>query len=353
MAGGLIVQGIRTFKQYGLRVFILRIYNYTLFKIKRIISGKDIENIQRFQSLKNKYKGKRIFIVGNGPSLNFMPLYLLKDEYTFCFNRFSLMSERINWFPTFYAVTDDLVLKDQAKELNEHIIPKVKNAFFPDLHPSNLSVKKIIHNADNVLWLHVDKPDFSDCMPNCGINKTVVNAAIQIAAYMGFTEIYLIGVDMTFGEQKVKKKNSRNWMSEGEDVNHFDPRYFGKGRSYHNPGVEEMLEKFAACKHFFDKRGVSIYNAGYGGKLEIFPRVCFEDILNISDSKREKMFMQAIQNVRPEVNLSDIKELYEVTENVDCDFKIPTDRGVEFLKRYIFTHIPFGPYWGFYYFLKR
>ena len=353
MEGGLIAQGIKTFKQYGLKVFMLRIYNYALFKIKRLVGGKDLENIQRFQNLKNKYKGKRIFIIGNGPSLNFMPLYLLKDEYTFCFNRFALMEERINWFPTFYAVTDDLVLKDQAKELNEHIIPKVRNAFFPDLHPSNLSVKKIIRNADNVLWLHVDKPEFSDNMPNCGINKTVVNAAIQIAAYMGFENIYLIGVDMTFGEQKVKKENSRNWVADGEDTNHFDPRYFGKGRSYHNPCVDEMLEKFAMCKRFFDERGVRIYNAGFGGKLEVFPRVKFENILDIPSPKQEEMFIDVIRAIKPDANLYDFVELHEERVGLNYDFKVTMDKGVELIKQCIFTHIPLGPYKGYYYFLKR
>ena len=115
---GLLNQGVKTFRQYGLKVFFTRVLNYAIFKIKRAVAKKDKENIVKFLELKGKYQGKRIFIIGNGPSLNEMPLYLLKDEYKMCFNRFALMEERVNWFPDFYAVTDDLVLKDQAKELN-------------------------------------------------------------------------------------------------------------------------------------------------------------------------------------------------------------------------------------------
>ncbi|MEQ3237768.1 6-hydroxymethylpterin diphosphokinase MptE-like protein [Bacteroides cellulosilyticus] len=347
----LISQGIKTIKQYGLKVFFFRLYNYSIFKAKRFTYPKDVRNLEKYRTLKGKYAGKRIFIVGNGPSLNRLPLYLLKNEYTMCFNRFVLMEERINWFPHFYTVTDDLVLKDQAEELNEYIIPKVDYAFFPDIHPSNLSVKKLIKQKDNVLWLYVDKPNFSDNLPQCGINKTVVNAGIQIAAYLGFEEIYLIGVDMTFGDQQIKKMSSRNWQATGDDPNHFDPRYFGSGRSYHNPGVDEMLQRFAICREFFTERGVRIYNAGDGGKLEIFPRVKFDEILNISLEQQQKTFWNAIKSIDETIQWTDFMEYDE--NNTDCSFKIDVEKGIPLIRKLIISHIPFGPYRGTYFFLKR
>lgn len=347
---GYFNQIYKTFKQYGLRVLIQRMLNYMQFKWKRMISSKDFDNEKRFQEIKDRFKGKRVFIIGNGPSLNHMPLYLLKDEYTMCFNRFPLMYERLNWNPNFYAVTDDLLLRDMGEEIN-HTTENVNYSFFPDLHPSNLNVKDIIKQRDNVLWLRVDKPVFSDHMPDCGINKTVVNAGIQIAAWMGFSEIFLLGVDMTFSDHKIKKGNSRNWQSQGDDPNHFDPRYFNTGRKYHNPMVGEMLEKFEECKKFFDKRGVKIYNAGHGGKLETFPRVNFEEILNKTDEEQEQLFMQAIHQIAPNISLSDF-DPYD-PEKTDRNFCLPTEEGVKLIKDYILTHIPFGPYKGHYYFLKR
>jgi len=352
---GLVSQGFKTVSQYGVRVFAMRVCNYTMFKLKRVLLKNDAdekENIAKFNTLHNKFKGKRIFVIGNGPSLNKLPLYLLKNEYTMCFNRFSLMEERLNWMPNFYAVTDDLVIKDMADSLNNEVIPKVDYAFFPDLHPSNVNVKKHIHNKHNVLWLHVDKPDFSDHLPNCGINKTVVNAGIQIAAWMGFSEIYLLGVDMTFADQNVKKSNSRNWEAKGDDPNHFDPRYFGKGRKYHNPGVAEMMEKFEKCKEFFDSRGVKIYNAGYGGKLEVFPRVKFEVLPGKSEQEQNELFLDAMHQINQTIQLGDYKP-YQPDDANENNFFIPTDEGVKLIKEKIYSHIPFGPYHGNYYFLRR
>ena len=347
---GLINQVYKTFTQYGFKVLMLRSWNYGLFKAKRLTAPKDEENDRRFAGVKGKYSGKRLFILGNGPSLNLMPLYLLKDEYTMCFNRFPLMCERVNWMPNFYAVTDDLLLRDMGEEINK-TTEEVDYSFFPDLHPSNLNVKKVIKQRDNVLWLHVDKPEFSDHLPACGINKTVVNAGIQIAAWMGFSEIYLLGVDMTFGDQKIKKGNSRNWQSQGDDPNHFDPRYFNSGRKFHNPMVGEMLEKFEQCRDFFEPRGVKIYNAGYGGKLEVFPRVVFDDILGFSENEQENILLEAIHQHNSEIKLSDFN--YYDEKNEDSNFVISADEGVNLIKKLIFSHIPFGPYNGNYYFIKR
>lgn len=346
----LVERAFSVYKKTGPKELIRRIVLYSIFKCKRIYYGYDQENIRRFRALKDKYKGKRIFILGNGPSLNQMPLYLLKDEYKMCFNRFFLMVERLNWKPDFFATTDSSVIKDIADELNNIAIPQVKYAFFPDLHPTNTNYKKYVKQRDNVYWLYVDKPGFSDNLPFCGINQTVVNAGIQVAAYLGFSEIYVIGVDMTFLDMKVKKINSYEWVSDQDDKNHFDPRYFSKGRVYHNPALT-MPESFDACRDFYADKNVRIYNAGYGGKLESFPRVDFEEVLNIPDNRKEELFMDAIHSAKPGISLNDLP----MSENgsKEHDFIVDAAKGPDMVKDFILSHIPFGPYNGYYYFVKR
>ncbi len=347
---GLIDRAISVYKKTGSKELMRRVFLYFIFRCKRLYYGYDKENIRRFHELKGKYKGKRIFIIGNGPSLNQMPLYLLKDEYKMCFNRFFLMVERLNWKPDFFATTDSSIVKDIAEELNEIAIPQVKYAFFPDLHPTNTNYKKYIKERDNVFWLYVDKPGFSDNLPFCGINQTVVNAGIQVAAYLGFSDIYVIGVDMTFLDMKVKKINSYEWVSDQDDRNHFDPRYFSKGRVYHNPNLT-MPESFDACRDFYADKDVNIYNAGYGGKLESFPRVKFEEVLNLCPEKEKDLFIDAIHSVSPNVNLND----FPYSKNGDKlnNFKVEAKEGADMVKDFVLTHVPFGPYGGYYYFLKR
>ncbi|MBK0380679.1 6-hydroxymethylpterin diphosphokinase MptE-like protein [Mucilaginibacter segetis] len=348
-------KGISTIKNDGLIVFALRTFNFSIVKFKRLIGKGGNIDYKKWDNLKDRYKGQRIFIVGNGPSLNKMPLYLLKDEYKMCFNRFNLMYDRLNWKPDFYTVIDDLVVKDNYKEINEEILPYVNEAFFPDIHPSNVDFFRYIDNRPNVNWFIADEPKFHADLPKCGHNKTVVNAGLQIAAWLGFTEIYLIGVDMTFGEQKVKKLNSRDWEAGEDDPNHFDPRYFKKGRKYHNPTVHEMIEKFEDAKIFFDQLGVKVFNAGVGGKLEVFPRVEFNSLFNYTDSQLIDL-LNSIENLKKIgktfTYIEQNTEHYKSIESLPDMFKTGTDIGAKLIPQLIGKYNPIGPYKNLYYFVK-
>ena len=78
----------------------------------------DEEESRRLQGLHNRFLGKRIFILGNGPSLNRTPLHLLESEYTFITNRAYLLLDRVSWRPTFYTALDWRVVPDVAHEIN-------------------------------------------------------------------------------------------------------------------------------------------------------------------------------------------------------------------------------------------
>ena len=52
--------------------------------------------------LENIGLGKRIFLVGNGPSLNDMNLDLLENEDTMKMNRIDLLFPKTKWRPTYY-----------------------------------------------------------------------------------------------------------------------------------------------------------------------------------------------------------------------------------------------------------
>ena len=47
----------------------------------------EVSQLNRNKVFKNQFKGKRCFILGNGPSLNNVNFSDLKDEYVFCVNQ--------------------------------------------------------------------------------------------------------------------------------------------------------------------------------------------------------------------------------------------------------------------------
>ena len=113
------------------------------------------------------------------------------------------------------------------------------------------------------------------------MNKTVANVGLQILAYLGFDQIYMTGVDMSYSKpSSVVEVSSPDWTAtKDDDPNHFDPRYFGAGRKYHAPRMDETRERYVRGNEFYDACRVQVVNAGVGGELDVFPRQPFRDLL--------------------------------------------------------------------------
>jgi len=234
-------------------------------------------------SFKNKYKGKRCFIVGNGPSLNKIDLSLLKDEYTFGVNSIFYMTERNGFKPTFYMVEDNHVIYDNIEEINKYDVPY---KFFPSRY------KNVINKKENTFFFNMNRgfyeehsPNFSlprfsiDCQDRIYAGQSVTIMNIQLALYMGFTEVYLIGMDFDYKITDKDKVSGNDILStKDEDDNHFDPRYFGAGKKWHDPKLENVLVSYKFSRIVYEHFGKSIYNATPGGKLNVFKRVDYSTL---------------------------------------------------------------------------
>jgi hypothetical protein len=245
---------------------------------------------RRLRALKDAHRGERIFIMGNGPSLNRTPLEKLAGEYTFGLNRVSLLFDRISWKPSFLTLSDWFVGPDCADELNALEGMKL---FFPE------RFRGLLRSGPDVYWYWIrelnreaDAPiaeRFSyDAARGVRPGFTVTAVAVQLAFHMGFDPIYLIGCDCDYKVLPTVKQSGPDRYGDGvldhlestrdDDPNHFDPRYFGKGYRWHNPAVPMMLWGFGNCREAVEAAGRRIYNATVGGKLEVFERVDFDSL---------------------------------------------------------------------------
>ena len=67
------------------------------------------KNERRLLEYRDRHKGERAFVIGNGPSLNRCDLKLLKKEVTFGVNSIFLNYENMGFHPTYYLVEDFLL----------------------------------------------------------------------------------------------------------------------------------------------------------------------------------------------------------------------------------------------------
>jgi hypothetical protein len=346
-------------REEGLITYVDRARRALTVRARRIFMDKQ-PVLARWRAIKGLYEGQRTFLIGNGPSLNRTPLHLLAGEHTMCFNRFNLMFDRLCWRPSFFVTIDDRVLEDMASEIDE-VTSQVGMAFFPDLHPFNIDFRPLIAQRDNVYWLWLDRLSFSDDLPYAGINKSVANVGLQVLAHLGFQEIYLLGVDMDYQDhQSAAKNNARDWTAtKDDDPNHFDPRYFGTGRRYHHPRMDETRVKFEEGRSFFDQRGVCIRNAGVGGQLEVFPRVEFRQLIAMSPQREMELLLAPVGRRPQGTTLREsIPEAVALSSSEDWTSSVryailPLGEAVRVIPKAVFTHIPLGPFGDEYLFVPR
>lgn len=251
---------------------------------------------------KNRFKGQRCFLMGNGPSLNAMDLSRLEGETVFACNAVNLLFDRIAWRPSFYVSVDSRTTVDRAAEISTMLAETPSmTAFLPatlQLHDGSgamIDTRRLVGVHDNAWFFNevANNPEVPGGMFSTDASERVVQpytvtiTMLQLAAYMGFSEIHLIGCDTRYvipdtveraGPAAGDGSQLLLTSTRDDDPNHFDPRYFGKGRRWHNPQVAKMIEHYGHAREALEGLGVKVFNATVGGDLEVFPRVDFDSL---------------------------------------------------------------------------
>ncbi len=230
---------------------------------------------------KDKYKKHRCFFVGNGPSLKVEDLSILykNNEQTFAFNRIYNIFDKTPWRPTFYISQDEKMLAGCKDVVNNLDLPykfiPIQLKWYYNIHISNaiyfnMKMQPLENPMDKLLW---SKKPASDIY--CA--STGMYTAAQLAVYMGFTEIYFIGVDHHF---HISQNNNGEIIVDDKVKDYFSDKYNEDKDSLYIPNTEKSTYTYIAMKEYCDKQNVSVYNATRGGKLEVFQRVEFDSLFN-------------------------------------------------------------------------
>lgn len=230
----------------------------------------------------NRFQGHRCFIIGNGPSLNRHDLSLLESEYSFGVNSFYYKTRETGFRPTFYVVEDSSVMKENIEEIRAYEAPL---KFFPTIY------RRLHPKTPNTFFFNMNRGFYEKTSPNyavprfstdasrvlyCGQSVTYIN--LQLAYFMGFTEVYLIGMDFDYVIPRSHKRTGDVLLSDSDDVNHFHKDYFGKGKTWKDPKLDRVLANYKMAQLVYTSTGRAIFNATIGGRLEAFPRVEYSQL---------------------------------------------------------------------------
>ncbi len=231
------------------------------------------ESIRRLAALKDIHKGRRAFIIGNGPSLKNTDMGKLKGEITFGLNRIYLMFAELGFSTTYLVSINDLVIEQCAHEMAALSLPTFlswrSRRFFQHLPGENFHLPTFLYTT-------YDLPRFSrDVRGRVWEGATVTNVALQLAYHMGIQKVILIGVDHSFAS---KGPANTTVVSEGDDPNHFSPAYFGKGFRWQLPDLETSEIGYRLARQAYEQDGRQVLDATVDGKLDIFEKVDYNSL---------------------------------------------------------------------------
>lgn len=250
--------------------------------------------------LQNKHKGERCFIVGNGPSLKHHDLTQLDEEYVFTVN-YMMKSDSFKTLNSNYHLFFDPIvfeLDPKVKEDKEkidmingayksnpdmtYIIPYRRRVNFIKLFPNHkfkfiYNYKTLTSQLKKTSHLHRITPGF----------QNVIIYAINTAIYMGFKEIYLLGVDMTgflehFEYNKVNNQWGHSYTKTEEEIalilktlkkNNIDNEFYLKTYG-------KTLEQLKIMLSNASRKNVKLLNASDHGAIDFLPRVNYDKIFS-------------------------------------------------------------------------
>lgn len=253
--------------------------------------------IKENKKFENIHKGKRCFILGNGPSLRDVDFSLLKNEYVFTVNQLARRDDYCE-LEANYHLWSDFNFFDESN-VTEELISCMKRVntgknkvqcFFPadvkkflDAHgisdEINCNYFKLRTTFYEGFNEKIDFTKFTPCL------STVVHYAILLAVYMGFSEIYLLGVDTTQIMVQIKSflmENDENDYS--YEVTESEKKRMEKLLEQHSlegyaHSFWHLLLTYRNLFQYCEKRNIKLFNCSKVTTIDSIPRVPLERVL--------------------------------------------------------------------------
>ena len=247
--------------------------------IEEVLTGY-VVSTDLLKTFKNKHKGEACFIVGNGPSLCTQDLDIIYKAgiCSFACNLIFKCYSHTLWRPDYYFFTDGIGIRKtfKDKDVLQYAAQNCKYMFsrsngelaeYKDVVENLILFKQVFSDSEQ-------KFDFSeDCAEKVYTGYTVTYVMLQLAAYMGFEKIYLLGMDHTFSIELDKQNN----VIENQNISNH-AKILGDYSMWGIPDTIKTSLAYASAKRYADSKGIKIYNATRGGRLEIFERKNFDKL---------------------------------------------------------------------------
>jgi hypothetical protein len=213
---------------------------------------------------KNKHSGETCLVIGNGPSLKGVDNSFLNK-----YNSFGCNGIFQKYIPTFYFYVDPDEKKIDAWKKS---IEQMKCTKFIGSHLSK--------NISNCTYVNVIHSHGFSYTPESYIFGwfSSITVMLQMAYYMGFKTILLVGVDHKYKESRMSGKT----YNAEQDGNHFTKNYYPPGTLWNVPDVDKVTEWLKMAKNIFENNRRKIINITPNSGLTVFEKGDIDEYSSIS-----------------------------------------------------------------------
>jgi len=225
--------------------------------------------------LRDSFAGERCFLLANGPSLAEMDLRQLKGKRIFLVNAgTNALGQQLS-SATFHMVTDNNRYRRFAAEFEKAALQhEIEYRFYP--FRCRRTWAALPERATRPYFLlsnphrFVDRGMVTDPRHGYSGGATVLVSAAQLLAFLGFSDVYVIGCDLDYGGTE----KYFYALQEKDKIHETDPSVVRRRND-----MVLANEHFAVVRRFYEAQGRFIANAGRGGHLETLERVAYETVI--------------------------------------------------------------------------
>lgn len=269
----------RFLKKVSKSAVSLSLYLETL----NLLTPEENRIIARNAIFRDKHKGRRAFVIVNGPSLKKQDMRLLKGEITFVVSGFWKHPIVELWQPTYYTFLDKnfFVHNESIAKFYNELNSKIKKSIFflPLLRGYEFNEKYNYLNRGRTFYIASN----GDPFPSVDLTSLIqgfagVSAfALAQAIYMGCSPIYLLGFDHDY----LANRGTDHHFYEGGTLQGL------KGTSVPRIPYDVEMEanyrlwqSYRSLKTAAESKNIKIFNATSGGYLDVFDRIDYENIFH-------------------------------------------------------------------------
>lgn len=224
----------------------------------------------RLRRFRHRHRDQDALLLCNGPSLRQVEFARIDRSRfrVFGLNKIFLGFDILGWEPDYLVAVNEKVLRQSLPVLKTLRMPK----FVSDrLTPEELPEDPLTYRMRTSHLPHGAERFSTDIVQYVREGWTVTHAALQVIHYMGFSRVYIVGMDHRF-TQHVPGRENTEAVVDGEDADHFHPLYFGGGQAWDLPDLRNSELSYRAARRIFEAGGRSIIDCTIGGACEVFEK---------------------------------------------------------------------------------